>query len=64
MKNTESFQPGQLVKLIGTFGEDLTGEIVGPWEVENWSKVSTPEGVFTWPNSQLEALTPLDQEKK
>lgn len=64
MKNNGNLFPGQIVRLIGSFGEDLVGKIVGSWDVENWSKVLTAEGVFTWPNSQLAAVTSTEESER
>lgn len=64
MKNNGSLFPGQIVRLIGSFGGDLVGKIVGPWDVENWSKVLTAEGVFTWPDSQLEVVTSTEESER
>ena len=57
MKKIESPRAGQVVRLIGSFDGPIVGKVVGTWDVEGWSKIETEKGIFTWPDSQLEAIT-------
>ena len=47
---------GDLVNVKGSFGGKLYGTLLKKWKVDNWWCVMTYDGVFTWPESQLEVL--------
>ncbi len=47
---------GDLVNLKGSFGGRLYGTLLKKWKIQDWWCVMTYDGVFTWPESQLEVL--------
>lgn len=57
-------KPGDLVIIVGTWGDDerhppetvtKIATIVGPW-TPGWWEIMTPDGITYWPETQMQAV--------